>query len=271
MTMPELPEVETVRRALEARLLGRRIVAVDCRRPVLRRPVPVARLEQLVGSTFVAARRRSKFLLLSLDPAATLLVHLGMTGNLLFGDGDGIHDHVRFGLDQGPPLVYRDPRRFGLMNVLLGDEEARCAELARLGPEPLTPTFNVDHLQAICRGRRRPIKSVLMDNGVVVGVGNIYASESLFRAGIRPTTPAGNISRGRLERLVSAVRAVLVAAIDAGGTTITDYQGAGEGGRFQHQLAVYGRRGQSCRVCDAPVHRLVLAGRSTFYCRRCQH
>ena len=269
--MPELPEVETVRRALEAHLVGRRIVAIQCRCPALRRPVPVPRLEQLVGSTFVAAHRRAKFLLLSLSPATTLLVHLGMTGNLLFGHGDGPHDHVWFGLDQGPPLFYRDPRRFGLIEVLSADEEARCAELAGLGPEPLTPDFSADYLQAQCRGRRRPIKSLLMDNRVVVGVGNIYASESLFQAAIRPTTPAGRISRGRLERLVHAVRAVLAAAIDAGGTTIADYQGTGAGGHFQHQLAVYGRSGKACRVCDAPVHSLVLAGRSTFYCRRCQH
>lgn len=268
--MPELPEVETVRRAMGRHLVGHRITEVTVRRTRLRQPLPVDRLRDLAGRTVVAARRRAKYLLLDLDSGSTLVIHLGMTGNLLFGPGGDKHDHLVFDLDRGPALVYRDPRRFGLVLVLEPAELAASPHLAGLGPEPLEPGFDAVYLGQQCRGRDRPIKALLMDNGVVVGVGNIYASESLFRARIRPTTPAGRLGPRRLERLVTAVKEVLEAAIAAGGTTVSDYRGSGEGGGFQRELAVYGRAGEGCLVCDRPVESLVLSGRNTYFCRRCQ-
>lgn len=268
--MPELPEVETVRRAMERHLVGRRIVAVEAGRRRLRAPMPRARLRRLCGTRFTAARRRAKYLLLDTDSGATLLIHLGMTGNLLFREAGQVHDHVVFRLDQGPPLVYADPRRFGLVLVLEPEELDGCPQLAGLGAEPLDPDFDAAYLGACCRGRRRPIKTLLMDSSLVVGLGNIYASEALFRAGIRPTTHAGRIGRRRLERLVCSIREVLQESIRDGGTTISDYRGSGAGGMYQQQLAVYGRTGEGCLVCDRPVRSLVMAGRSTYYCPRCQ-
>jgi len=268
--MPELPEVETVRAGMERHLVGRRITRVTTSNKPLRQPLPRARLRALKGDRFVAARRRAKFLLLDLESTRTVLVHLGMTGNLLFRPGGHKHDHVVFTLDEGPPLVYADSRRFGMVLVLTPDELATCSHLTRLGPEPLASDFDAEYLKARCQRRTRPIKTVIMDSQIVVGVGNIYASEALFRAGIRPATPAGRLGRERLARLVREIKTVLRESIRQGGTTISDYQGAGEGGRFQQRLAVYGRAGENCLVCDAPVESAVLAGRSTFYCRRCQ-
>jgi formamidopyrimidine-DNA glycosylase len=268
--MPELPEVETVRRALARHLVGRRIVRVRTSDKDLRRPLPRARLRGLQGDCFTAAKRRAKFLLLGLESGRTVLVHLGMTGNLLFRPAGQKHDHVIFELDQGPPLVFADARRFGLVEVLDPEEVATCPHLVRLGVEPLDAGFDVGYLRGCCQGSRRPIKTLIMDGGVVTGVGNIYASEALFRAGIRPATPAHALGPRRLGRLVRQIKEVLRQSIRRGGTTISDYQGAGPGGNFQQHLAVYGRVGQGCLVCDRPVRSLVLAGRSTFYCPRCQ-
>lgn len=268
--MPELPEVETVRRAMERHLTDKRIVDVTTSGKRLREPVPRNRLRSLRDARFTAARRRAKYLLLDLDTSHTLLVHLGMSGNLLFREGGEKHDHAVFILDHGPPLVYADPRRFGMILALTPEERAACSYLNRLGVEPLDAAFDAAYLREHCRGRNRPIKTLIMDSRVVVGVGNIYASEALFRAGIRPTTPAGRLGGQRLERLVRQIKEVLRSAIRQGGTTISDYQGAGAGGRFQQHLSVYGRAGENCLVCDRPVENLVLAGRSTYYCRRCQ-
>ena len=268
--MPELPEVETVRRAMERHLIGRRITCITTSDKRLREPLPKTRLHALKGDRFTAARRRAKFLLLDLDSGQILLVHLGMSGNLLLRPGGQKHDHVLFQLDDGPPLVYADARRFGLILVLTPEELESCPYLANLGVEPLTAAFDADYLKNCCRGRSRSIKSLIMDGHIVVGVGNIYASEALFRAGIRPTTAAGRIGKTRLVRLVHQIKNVLRAAIRRGGTTISDYQGSGSGGRFQQRLAVYGRAGENCLVCERPVESLILAGRSTFYCRRCQ-
>ena len=268
--MPELPEVETVRRAMARHLVGRRIVGVTTSDKRLREPLPGKRLQKLVGKRFVAARRRAKFLLLDLNSGPTLLVHLGMSGNLLFRPGGEKHDHAIFDLDSGPPLVYSDPRRFGMILALTPAEMETNPYLDRLGVEPLDDTFDADYLHTHCKGRTRPIKSLIMDGHIVVGVGNIYASEALFRAGIRPTTPAGRIGKRRIERLVTAIKEILSAAIRQGGTTVRTYKGTGDGGRFQQQLSVYGRADENCLVCDRPIESLVLAGRSTFYCRRCQ-
>jgi len=268
--MPELPEVETVRAAMSRHLVERRVDAVWTSRKKLRRPVPRARLQSLPGDRFVGARRRAKYLLLDLASGRVLLVHLGMTGNLLFRYERSRHDHLRFDLDDGPPLVYTDARRFGVVDLLAPGREATCAHLAGLGVEPLSADFDAEYLRAHCRGRQRPIKNLIMDGRVVVGVGNIYASESLFLAGIRPTARAGRLSRTRLERLVAEIRSVLQRSIDQGGTTISDYLGSGDGGLFQQELAVYGRTDHGCLVCDAPIKSIVQAGRSTYYCPRCQ-
>ena len=268
--MPELPEVETVRQALERHLVGCQIVQVAPSSKRLREPLPRTRLQTLAGDCFVRARRRAKYLLLDLESGRTLLVHLGMTGNMLFRPGGEKHDHVVFTLKDSPPLVFSDPRRFGLVLVLTPDELAVCPYLTRLGVEPLEEEFDADYLRSCCQGSARPIKNLIMDSHIVVGVGNIYASEALFEAGIRPTTPARSISRRRLERLVREIKNILGAAIRQGGTTISDYQGSGTGGRFQQHLSVYGRAGHNCLVCERPVQSVVLAGRSTFYCARCQ-
>ena len=268
--MPELPEVETVRAAMERHLVGRSIITVWTSRKRLRRPLPRARLQSLAGDRFCAARRRAKYLILELDSGRVLLVHLGMTGNLVFRPERRQHDHLRLEFDAGPPLVFADPRRFGLVDLLDPGQVSADPDLVHLGVEPLSPDFDVDYLHACCRGRQRPIKNLLLDGRIVVGVGNIYASESLCRAGIRPTARAGRLSRERLARLVAQIKAVLEASICLGGTTISDYLGSGSGGRFQQQLAVYGRAEEACLVCDAPVRAIVQAGRSSFYCPKCQ-
>ncbi len=278
--MPELPEVETVRNAMERHLVGARISAVWTSRKRLREPLPRARLTSLVGDRFTRATRRAKYLLLEVDSKRTLLVHLGMTGNLLFRNDSELHDHVVFSLSRSKSsqsrkltqskLVFSDPRRFGMVLVLEPDELEQCRYLQGIGPEPLSVAFNVDYMWSVCRARARPIKNVLLDSHVVAGIGNIYASEALFHAGIRPTTQAGRLSRARLETLVREIKKVLRRAVRRGGTTINDYLGSGRGGRFQQELAVYGRVDENCVVCERPVKSVVLAGRSTFYCPRCQ-
>ena len=175
-----------------------------------------------------------------------------------------------FELDSGPALVYADPRRFGMVLVCTAAELKASPYLNRLGVEPLDDAFNAEFLWSRCKGRKRPIKNMIMDGHIVVGVGNIYASEALFKAGIRPTVPAKQLGKVRLERLVKAIKKVLQASIKAGGTTISDYLGDGSGGRFQQRLAVYGRTGEGCMVCERPVQSMVMAGRSTFYCTGCQ-
>ena len=268
--MPELPEVETVRRAMERHLINRRIAAVATSDKRLREPLPRTRLRDLKGDCFTAAHRRAKYLLLELASQKTLLVHLGMTGNLLFRPGGEKHDHVVFALEGGESLVFADARRFGMVLVLTAEELETCPYLTDLGPEPLGADFDTDYLRARCHKSARPIKNLIMDGHIVVGVGNIYASEALFKAGIRPTAKAGKIGRTRLERLVREIKEVLRAAILQGGTTISDYRGSGSGGRFQQRLAVYGRAGENCLVCERPVQSRVMAGRNTFYCSTCQ-
>ena len=268
--MPELPEVETVCRAMERHLVGREIARVTTSRKRLRQPVPRTRLRALAGDRFVAVRRRAKFLLLHLESGRVVLVHLGMTGNLLFRPGGQKHDHVVFEMTTGPPLVFADSRRFGLVLVLTPAELPTCSHLVALGVEPLGDAFDPAYLRERCKDSARPIKNVLMDSRIVVGIGNIYASEALFRAGIRPTTPARKVGSRRLSRLVAQIKAILQEAIRKGGTTISDYMGSGDAGRFQQYLAVYGRAGENCLVCERPVRSVVLAGRSSFYCVQCQ-
>ncbi len=268
--MPELPEVETVRRAMQEALPGRQIDRVETSNKRLREPLDRARLQGLCGERFVAARRRAKYLLLELDSGATLLVHLGMSGNLLLREPGQRHDHVVFYLDGERPLVFNDPRRFGMVLVLEEGEVDGCRYLSNLGPEPLTAAFHTRYLQRLCQSRKTPIKQLIMDGHIVVGVGNIYASEALFFAGIHPQTAAGDVSPQALGALVQSIKRVLRNAVRKGGTTISDYLGSGEGGRFQQRLAVYGRAGQPCRRCDSPLQSAVMGGRNTFFCTRCQ-
>lgn len=271
--MPELPEVETVRAGLEPLLMNRTISAVRCLRQQLRYPLPD--LSALVGHRIIAVSRRSKYLLLQLDSGQILVWHLGMTGqfHLLRADAEqGAHEHVRIDLSDGQSLRYRDARRFGYAGLIDADELVSHPWFAKLGPEPLSDAFDVHHLADVCLARKAPIKTVIMDASNVVGVGNIYAAESLFRAGIHPARAAGRISKKRLELLTSSIKQVLAEAIAAGGSTISDFVKAdGKPGYFAHSFQVYGREAEACFRCDNQVKRMVQAGRSTFYCPGCQH
>jgi formamidopyrimidine-DNA glycosylase len=273
--MPELPEVETIRRCLEPRLAGRRIVRVEVRDRRLRHPVDTRALRRgTLGRRIESLSRRAKYLLVGLEGDRCLLLHLGMSGRLLLepaGAPHAKHVHVILGLDTGWELRFRDPRRFGLVDVLRASELERDRRLRSLGVEPLSRAATARHFHERASGLRRPIKSFLMDARQVVGVGNIYASEALHAAGVHPERAAGRLSYERWKRLSRALKGVLRLAIRQGGTTLTDFQDpSGEAGLFQVYLRVYGRAGQPCRKCRHPIRRTVLAGRSTFYCPRCQ-
>lgn len=269
--MPELPEVETTRRGLAPALAGRTLAALDIRNPRLRWPVPDDLADRLADRLLRGIDRRGKYLLFDFGDV-TQIVHLGMSGSLRLttpDDPPGIHDHVDWRFDDGSVLRLRDPRRFGA--VLWTDDPAHHPLLAHLGPEPLTDAFDAAYLHAQCRHRGAAIKQVVMDAGVVVGVGNIYASESLFHAGIRPGTAARRLSRPACERLVAAIKRVLTAAIAAGGSSLRDYVATdGELGYFQLQTRVYDRAGLPCRVCGTPIRRIVQGQRATYYCPACQ-
>lgn len=273
--MPELPEVEVLRRSLEPHLLGDSIAAVEVRERRLREPVDARRLRRgTVGRAVLAARRRAKFLLLDLEGGSTLVVHLGMSGRLALTDPlrpPPVHEHVVFHLASGAALAFTDPRRFGLVLVLPTATLAADRHFRDLGVEPLEPAFSGATLAEAARGRHGPVKPFLMDARVVVGVGNIYASETLFRAGVHPARSVARVSAGRWARVAEAAREVLHQAIAQGGTTLNDFaDGLGNGGYFQVSLSVYGREGAPCLRCGAPVRQLVQGGRSTFYCPRCQ-
>lgn len=269
--MPELPEVETTRRGVAPHVVGRRIVRLVIYDARLRWPVPEALARHVEDRTIDSVERRSKYLLFRVGDG-TLLLHLGMTGSLRLyrhAPARRRHDHIDIELDDGALLRYHDPRRFGAM-LWLSNERSHPL-LARLGPEPFDPAFSADYLYAKTRGRRASIKVALMDNHLVVGVGNIYANESLFRAGIRPSTPAGRVSRPRLARLVEAAREVLAEAIAKGGSTLRDFvDSRGESGAFQLDYRVYGRRELPCHVCGTPIRATRLGQRATFHCPCCQ-
>ncbi|MEP7180769.1 MAG: bifunctional DNA-formamidopyrimidine glycosylase/DNA-(apurinic or apyrimidinic site) lyase [Betaproteobacteria bacterium] len=270
--MPELPEVETTRRGLIPHAVGRRIAAIHVYDRRLRWPVPPSLPKRAAGRVIDRIDRRSKYLLFRLG-ADTLLVHLGMTGSLRVcspAASRNPHDHVEIVLDSGATLRYHDPRRFGAVLWVPGDGAAHPL-LAALGPEPFEHAFDAAYLWQATRRRSAAIKLALMDNHLVVGVGNIYANESLFRAGIRPTTSAQRLSRPRLARLVEEVRATLADAIAKGGSTLRDYVDArGEPGSFQLDYFVYGREGEPCRVCGSAIKSLRQGGRQTSFCPRCQ-
>ena len=270
--MPELPEVETVRRGIEPHLVGRRIEEVVVRESRLRLPVDPGLAGELAGRVVEAVGRRGKYLLIASGPGAVLM-HLGMSGSLRLVTADtvpGRHDHVDIRLDDGRALRFNDPRRFGLV-VWAPDTPLEHRLLARLGPEPLDPAWDGTALRAVAVRRRSAIKAVLMEARVVVGVGNIYASEALFRAGIHPLRPACRISARRYEALATAVKAVLTEAIEQGGTTLRDFVAEdGRPGYFQQSLHVYGRTGRPCGRCGRPIRETRLAGRSSYYCPGCQ-
>jgi formamidopyrimidine-DNA glycosylase len=270
--MPELPEVETTRRGVAPYAIGQRVAAMHVYDRRLRWPVPRSLARRIVGRTIDALERRSKYLLFRFG-RDTLLMHLGMTGSLrvhAHAPPREAHDHVDIVLASGTTLRYRDPRRFGAI-LWAADSAGTHPLLARLGPEPFDAALDADRLWQATRKRQAAIKLALMDNQLIVGVGNIYANEALFHAGIRPTTPARRLSRACLERLLAAVRSTLTEAIAKGGSTLRDYLDCdGEPGRFQLDYFVYGREGLPCRVCGTPIRSVRLGGRATSYCPRCQ-
>lgn len=281
--MPELPEVETVRRGLQPHLEGRRIARAEARRPDLRWPLPPDLVQVLTGATVTALRRRSKYLLADLDRGGTLLMHLGMSGRMLV-EGAGLagfhrdpsvlsrHDHVVLVTDAGMTITFNDARRFGMVDLIR--EGASHPLLDHLGPEPFDEAFTTAYLVAAFAGRRAPVKQALLDQRIVAGLGNIYVSEALFRAGIDPRRAAGRIGAARLSALADHIREVLTDAIAAGGSSLRDHrQATGELGYFQHSFRVYDREGQPCPApgCTGIIRRIVQSGRSSFFCPHCQH
>jgi formamidopyrimidine-DNA glycosylase len=278
--MPELPEVETVCRGLAARMQGRRLVRVLQRRPDLRFPLPARFAKRLTGRRIERIDRRAKYILVHLDDGQVLICHLGMTGRMLLGTGEPeleIHDHIVFFAEGDVTLRFNDTRRFGFMDLTTATKLSKHKLLKGLGPEPLGPDFDGPRLAAALAGKRTPIKAALLDQRVVAGIGNIYASEALFRAGISPRRLARTVQGERAERLARSVTEVLSEAITAGGSSLRDYvQADGELGYFQHRWRVYEHEGERCPGCDCEfaatggIRRIVQAGRASFYCPRRQ-
>ncbi|MSP95255.1 MAG: bifunctional DNA-formamidopyrimidine glycosylase/DNA-(apurinic or apyrimidinic site) lyase [Alphaproteobacteria bacterium] len=289
--MPELPEVETVRRGLKPALEGHVVAALSVRRRDLRVAFPERFAERLKGRRMVSLRRRAKYLLLDLEGGETLIMHLGMSGRFTIhgpaappampgrfhnqiaadGSGNGKHDHVVFETEEGVRIVFTDHRRFGLMLLAKTDAVEQHSLFDGMGPEPLGDDFTPTVLSAALKGKKTPIKSALLDQCVVAGLGNIYVCEALFRSGISPKRLARTVAGPRCEKLVPAIKKVLGEAIKAGGSTLRDYKKAdGELGYFQHHFAVYDREGEPCPGCKGTIKRIVQAGRSTFYCPSCQ-
>lgn len=282
--MPELPEVETVLRGLMPSMNGQVIARADVNRPDLRWPFPENMSARLSGARIMGMRRRSKYMLLDLDRAETLIIHLGMSGRMIVsgapvGEFHHVtpvplkHDHVVFHMESGARIAFNDARRFGAMDLAPTDSIDEHRFLSVLGPEPLGNDFNESYLLSRLEGRRTPIKTALLDQGIVAGLGNIYVCEVLFRTGLSPLTLAQNIGERDVARIVPVIREVLSEAIEAGGSSLKDYRQAdGDLGYFQHAFRVYGREGEPCVVetCDGKIERIVQSGRSTFCCWQCQ-
>ena len=284
--MPELPEVETVRRGLAPVLEGRRLKRVEARRPDLRFALPERFAERLEGAKVLRLDRRAKYLVAPLDTGESLVAHLGMSGRFTilakkstvrpgefyYADApDPAHTHVVLETDRGDRVEYNDPRRFGYMTLIPTEDLEAHAYFAGLGPEPLGNAFHAEHLARAFAGKKQNVKATLLDQRIVAGLGNSYVCEALFRSNISPKRAAGLIAAGRLERLTTTVRDVLNEAIEAGGSTLRDYATVdGALGYFQHRFKVYGREGEPCPNCAAPIARIVQGGRSTFYCAKCQ-
>lgn len=296
--MPELPEVETVKRGLHPAMQGRRITQVELRRADLRFPFPHGFAAQLQGSRITNLSRRAKYILAHLDSGDVLIMHLGMSGRFTvfapegspqnLGEfyylqgadkaGDGPHDHVVFTLDDGIKLVYTDPRRFGMMDLCRESELGNHRLLASIGIEPLGNELNAAYLHEALKGRKTPLKAALLDQRIIAGLGNIYVCEALHRSSLSPKRRAGTLARSakvddRLERLSAAIRSILTEAIEAGGSTLRDYASTdGSSGAFQQRFSVYDREDDDCPKpgCSGTVRRIVQSGRSTFYCTSCQ-
>ncbi len=282
--MPELPEVETVRRGLTSAMEGVAIECVEVNRPDLRWPFPDRMADRLSGKRVNRLWRRSKYILIDLSSGETLLIHLGMSGRMIVS-GDPLgqfvhnhpapakHDHVVFYMANGARVTFNDPRRFGAMDLLATDAADQHKLLSSLGPEPLGNDFHEDHLISAFRNKNTPVKSALLDQRIVAGLGNIYVCEALFRAGVSPRRKAGQVSKQRVATLVPVIRQVLQDAIEAGGSSLRDFRQAdGELGYFQHRFDVYGREGEPCRTngCNGSIQRITQSGRSSFYCAQCQ-
>jgi formamidopyrimidine-DNA glycosylase len=273
--MPELPEVETVTRALRPHLLFRKIIGIDTHTPKLRTNLKFWDHPEIIGQSIIDVYRRAKYLIVELSGLQTIIFHFGMSGTCrieLQSTPLVAHDHVVVDFDNRQSLRFNDPRRFGLVEVHGIDSQGELpVKLSNLPPEPLEDEFDVHYFRSICRFSHRPIKALMMDQNRVVGVGNIYASEALFRARIHPLMPCHRLSIVRQHRLVQAIKIVLTKAIAAGGTTIADFQSVdGREGKFNLELNVYGKTGESCPLCDRAIKRVVITGRSTFYCPKCQ-
>jgi formamidopyrimidine-DNA glycosylase len=292
--MPELPEVETVRRGLEPAMVGARIEAVEQRRPDLRFPLPNRFTERLQGQIVTALGRRAKYLLADLSSGEVLIMHLGMTGRFLVkqngavfapgefyaeAGGERAHDHVVFRLSNGASIIYNDARRFGFMDLACRNALGDNRHFKGLGIEPLGNELSGEAIARLFRGRKAPLKAALMDQRLIAGLGNIYVCEALFRAELHPEAPAGVLAtptgrpRAKAHRLAEAIRDVLTEAVEAGGSTLRDYARTdGSLGYFQHAFRVYDREGDTCVKpgCGNDVRRLVQAGRSTFFCPSCQ-
>ncbi len=282
--MPELPEVETVRRGLTSAMEGVVIERVEVNRPDLRWPFPDRMTDRLSGKRVNRLWRRSKYIMIDLSSGETLLIHLGMSGRMIVS-GDPLgqfvhnhpapakHDHVVFHMANGARVTFNDPRRFGAMDLLATDAADQHKLLSSLGPEPLSNDFHEDHLISAFRNKNTPVKSALLDQRIVAGLGNIYVCEALFRAGVSPRRKAGQVSKQRVATLVPVIRQVLQDAIEAGGSSLRDFRQAdGELGYFQHSFDVYGREGEPCRTngCNGSIQRITQSGRSSFYCAQCQ-
>jgi formamidopyrimidine-DNA glycosylase len=280
--MPELPEVETVRRGLSPAMEGKRIIRVETRRADLRFPFPENFNQRIEGTRMTRLGRRAKYLVGELSSGEALIMHLGMTGRFTVSGStpgqfhhqageDEKHDHVVFAMQGGGRVVFNDARRFGFMDLWPLDDLENYPPFAGMGPEPISNEFSGAYLAEAFKGKKTPVKSALLDQNVVAGLGNIYVCEALFRSGISPRKLAGSLRKDRLERLAVDVRKVIAEAIVAGGSTISDFKTAdGELGYFQHAFRVYDREGDACVVCEKPVKRMVQSGRSTFYCAACQ-
>lgn len=275
--MPELPEVEVTRQGLLPHLPGQTVLAAAWSGKRLRQPMPLTLLEKhICGSRISTVDRRAKYLLIRMDSGSVLVVHLGMTGKLgIFPPSAArrTHDHLCLSLDSGTELRFNDARRFGSVTVWLGAEAARLEEAfsRSQGFEPFGPDFTAENLAKLAEGRRQAVKIFLMDAKLIAGVGNIYASETLFAAGVHPLTPAGSLNEAQWRRLVSCCQDILGRAIAAGGSTVSDFLGSnGQPGWFQLQLAVYGRNGQPCLSCGEEIYKEVIGGRASFFCPRCQ-
>jgi len=273
--MPELPEVETVARGLQQSMHGKKIIEVIQRRKDLRFPLPAGLVEGLTGRTVSQVSRRAKYLLIYMDAPHALLAHLGMSGKFVVKPNKPnqfeTHDHIVLILNDGTSVVYNDARRFGMMDFCDAQKPGTHKLLTDIGVEPLDNDFSAAYLAGRLNGLSAPIKNSLMDQKIVAGVGNIYASEALFRAGIKPSRKAGSLNKKEAVLLVESVKEVLKAAIKSGGSTLRDYvRSSGDMGYFQHEFKVYGRAGEDCHHCNKPIKQITQAGRSTFFCSHCQ-